>query len=181
MKFWHALSLFGVAALGYLLMASPAYAFKPVSAQELNERQIAIGGYDPVAYFKEGAAVKGSPLLTYQWLGATWYFRTHEYRRLFMADPTRYAPAYGGYCAFCMQAEREVQSAGDPTVFLVRNGRLYLLQDEETKALWEASPDVYIAQADARYEELLRQYREIVGGEGADSRRSAVATTLAAD
>ena len=60
---------------------------------------IAIQGYDPVAYFTDGQAVKGSDAFAYEWLGAIWHFASAEHRDLFAADPVRYAPQFGGYCA----------------------------------------------------------------------------------
>ncbi|KAF0095211.1 MAG: YHS domain-containing protein [Puniceicoccaceae bacterium 5H] len=149
-----------VSGLLLTLPAIPAFAFKPVNALELNERQVAIGGYDPVAYFTERIPVKGSPLLTYEWMGATWYFRTQEHRRMFEQEPTRFAPAYGGYCALCMLSDQEQHRPGDPTVFLIRNGRLYLLEDAAMKARWEEDPERYIAEADQRYDHLLDLYAQ---------------------
>src|SRR3954470_18612144 len=59
---------------------------------------IAIMGYDPVAYFTEGRPVKGTEEFSYRWLGTPWYFASEEHRDLFIKDPARYAPQYGGYC-----------------------------------------------------------------------------------
>ena len=59
----------------------------------------AIEGYDPVAYFEEGRPVEGDSDYAYEWMGATWYFASARNRDLFAADPEKYAPQYGGYCA----------------------------------------------------------------------------------
>ena len=60
----------------------------------------AIRGYDPVAYFTEGNPVKGSDKLTYEWNNAKWYFSSEKNLELFKAAPEKYAPQYGGYCAY---------------------------------------------------------------------------------
>src|SRR5262245_33617246 len=63
---------------------------------------VAVGGYDPVAYFQDGKAVPGSKDITTQWKGATWQFATTKNRDAFVAKPEVYAPQYGGYCAFAV-------------------------------------------------------------------------------
>src|SRR5437660_12324660 len=74
---------------------------------------VAIMGYDPVAYFTEGRAVKGSPAIAYDWLGATWNFAKPEHKELFVSDPVRYAPQYGGSCASGI-ANSESAASMDP-------------------------------------------------------------------
>src|SRR5262249_11101959 len=59
---------------------------------------VAIMGYDPVAYFTDGHAVKGSEKFSYDWLGTPWHFANEQHREMFKSDPTKYAPQYGGYC-----------------------------------------------------------------------------------
>src|SRR5262245_63544555 len=58
---------------------------------------LALKGYDPVCYFTEGQPVKGRAEFSYEWMGAQWLFSTKANRDLFMKDPTRYAPQYGGF------------------------------------------------------------------------------------
>src|SRR5690242_15928525 len=60
---------------------------------------VAIMGYDPVAYFTDGRPVKGSPEISQSWLGATWHFASTQHRDAFKSAPMRYAPQYGGFCA----------------------------------------------------------------------------------
>ncbi|MEM6355700.1 MAG: YHS domain-containing (seleno)protein, partial [Pseudomonadota bacterium] len=62
----------------------------------------AIDGTDPVAYFTEGKPVEGSSDFTHEWNGATWRFSSAENRDLFAGDPEKYAPQYGGYCAWAV-------------------------------------------------------------------------------
>ena len=73
---------------------SPAAAVSPINT---DPQSVAIGGYDPVAYFTQGKAVKGSEEYPHQWRGATWHFKSEEHRAMFASNPEKYAPQYGGY------------------------------------------------------------------------------------
>ena len=76
------------------LPAAPALADLPVNNDEAG---VAIKGYDPVAYFTQSRAVQGHRDHAYQWRESTWYFASAAHRDLFVADPERYAPQYGGF------------------------------------------------------------------------------------
>ena len=80
-----------------VLSSSVAWAGSPVNTGYFDN--VAIMGYDPVAYFTDGRAVKGSEQFAYKWLGATWHFASTEHQQTFAATPIRYAPQYGGLCA----------------------------------------------------------------------------------
>jgi hypothetical protein len=86
---------------------------------------VAILGYDTVAYFTEGRAVKGSPEISESWLGATWHFSSAENRDAFVADPISYAPQYGGFCAGSA-AVGNITDNIDPESFRIIDGKLYL-------------------------------------------------------
>jgi YHS domain-containing protein len=92
---------------------------------------VAIKGYDPVAYFEEGRAVKGSRDHAYEWFGVEWYFAKPEYRALFEDDPVAYAPQYGGICADGV-AYGGMTVNIDPEAFVIINGKLYLNHDAES-------------------------------------------------
>ena len=92
----HLLAGFGAASL--TLAARPVLAVDPV----FSHRRKAIRGTDPVAYFTEGRPVEGSRRFAYEWRGATWHFTSAKNRDAFAADPERYAPQYGGYCAWAV-------------------------------------------------------------------------------
>jgi YHS domain-containing protein len=89
---------------------------------------VAIKGYDPVAYFTRNAAVEGSEKFSYQWLGATWQFASAENRDLFKADPAKYAPQYGGYCADGVSFGT-VTTNIDPKAWRIIEGKLYISYD----------------------------------------------------
>ncbi len=84
--------------LGLGLLAGVAYAESPVFTGETDD--IAIGGYDVVAYFTEGEPAKGSSRYSHEWQGVEWHFASEEHLALFRENPERYAPAYGGHCAY---------------------------------------------------------------------------------
>ena len=88
---------------------------------------VAIAGYDPVAYFLLGKAVKGSDEFQHEWLGQEWHFMSAEHRDTFIADPVKYVPQYGGYCS-----ETHTIADINPTAWQIVAGRLYLFFSEES-------------------------------------------------
>ncbi|MCE7994141.1 MAG: YHS domain protein [Roseivirga sp.] len=85
---------------------------------------LAIKGYDPVAYFTENKAVEGKSAIKYTNKGVTYRFASESNKKLFIADPAKYEPAYGGYCAYAMAFGDKVKI--DPETFKVKDGRLFL-------------------------------------------------------
>jgi len=111
----------------------------------------AIDGYDPVAYFSSGEAVAGRDDLSAEWNGALWKFASAEHRDRFLKEPARYAPAFGGYYAYAMG--NGYTAHGDPTVFAVVDGRLFLNFDAATGEQWTADRDALIEAADRNWPE----------------------------
>ena len=127
------------ATLAGLLAAALA---APAGAGEVNTGyfgNIAIEGYDPVAYFTEKRAVKGTEDYAHDWLGATWLFAQPEHRDLFAADPISYAPQYGGLCADGVAFGQKSVNI-DPRAFRIIDGKLYLNYDESAAVDLETSP-----------------------------------------
>ncbi|MFY7839182.1 MAG: YHS domain-containing (seleno)protein [Lacibacter sp.] len=89
------------------------------------EKGVAAKGYDVVAYFKQGKAVKGSPALAVRYQGITYYFSTTANKDEFKTNAAKYEPQYGGWCAYAMGATGEKVDF-DPETFKVINGKLYL-------------------------------------------------------
>jgi hypothetical protein len=87
---------------------------------------VAIKGYDPVAYFTDSKAVRGSEEHSYKWLNTTWYFSNDEHRRAFVASPISYAPQYGGLCAEGVAAHGEATVNIEPESWQIIDGKLYL-------------------------------------------------------
>lgn len=98
-----------------------------------NRKGLAIRGYDPVAYFTLGEPTKGSADITYQWSDAEWRFATTEHRDMFVSDPTKYAPQFGGSCAVAAATGHRVTAS--PKRWRIENGHLYLNKDRMAAAL----------------------------------------------
>lgn len=141
-----ALLLAGLAGVG----VGPAYAGSVVNTGYFGG--VAIIGYDPVAYFTEARAVKGSPEFSYAWLGETWHFASAEHRDAFAADPIRYAPQYGGYCALGVAYDGGTSANLNPEAWRIVDGKLYLFFG--TAALeeaWDPNPAAVVAEADDKW------------------------------
>lgn len=129
-----------------LALATPAPAVEPIYT---NWRGLALSGYDPVAYFTDGKAVPGSSEFTFEWMNARWRFASAAHRDAFRADPGRYAPQYGGYCAWAVSQDRTASS--DPEAWRIVGGKLYLNYSREIQRTWEADVPGNIRRADANW------------------------------
>ena len=116
---------------------------------------IAIHGYDPVAYFIAGEPRQGRSELGVAYRGAQWLFSSETNRRLFVANPERYLPAYGGYCAYGVAQGRLLDV--DPQSWTILYNRLYLNCPEPIYDLWLSDPMAYIRQADKTWPRLTGQ------------------------
>ena len=134
-----------------LIAPAPAAALDPVN--ETLFGGVAVEGYDPVAYFTEGGPVEGSRQFEHAWQGATWRFASAAHRDLFAADPAKYAPQYGGYCAYAVA--RGYTAEIDPEAWRIVDGKLYLNYDREVQKLWEADLAGHVRAADANWPKLV--------------------------
>ncbi|MHA1564875.1 MAG: YHS domain-containing (seleno)protein [Alphaproteobacteria bacterium] len=114
---------------------------------------VAIRGYDPVAYFTEGQPVQGNSRFTYEWNGATWRFTSAENLAQFTSDPRRFAPQYGGYCAWGVNFGYTAST--DPNSWAIRDGRLYLNNSSWVHRIWKLTPGANISWADKRWPDLF--------------------------
>jgi len=146
------LSLTGLLLAGLLLACSLQEESSAQSAVFATERG-AIDGADPVAFFSEGTAVRGSPELWLDWNGARWHFDSERNRELFRSDPERYAPQFGGYCAYGVASGYAVKS--EPEAWSLLDGKLYLNYDLETRAEWSQDRSALIAQAKKNWPGVL--------------------------
>lgn len=112
----------------------------------------AIDGYDPVSYFADGRAERGSTDVTAEWNGAVWRFTSIAHRSMFVADPERYAPQYGGFCALGMAHGGDVPT--DPRAWTIHEGKLYLNMIEEVTTTWRYSPNKLIERADLKWKAM---------------------------
>ena len=153
-------------AAAALVTASAAVAAPALAAEPINTlgrsglfgyepSGSAIRGYDAVAYFTRGEPVEGSEEFATEWQGATWQFASREHLELFEADPERYAPQYGGYCAYGVAQGYLVKI--EPDSWTIVDGKLYLNYDDEVQAQWEEDVPGFVAEADAKFEGLLAE------------------------
>lgn len=117
---------------------------------------VAIMGYDTVAYFTEGRAMKGSPDFAYEWLGTPWHFANADHRELFAADPARYAPQYGGYCTLGVGLEGHAAENIDPErAWRIIEGKLYFVYDPTyVEELDGPAQGELLAAAEAKWPDL---------------------------
>lgn len=95
---------------------------------------MAIKGYDPVAYFTEGKPVKGDTSFSHLWLGGKWLFSSQKNLDAFTANPEKFAPQYGGYCAY--GASRGYKADTDPIAFTIVGSKLFLNYSIKVKEEW---------------------------------------------
>lgn len=127
-----ALSAAAVSAGGFL--AFPAKAAEPEIFTGLVPG-VAVGGYDPVAYFTAGEPKEGNDAFTTEWQGAKWRFSNAENLAAFQQNPKSYAPQYGGYCAYAVS--KGYTAKGEPLAWSVVDGKLYLNYSLEVRDLWK--------------------------------------------
>lgn len=137
----------GLAALATPLLPALSRAGKVNTFEGL-----AIEGYDPVAYFTQDRAVEGSPDLAADHGGATYRFASAANRETFLADPKKYAPRYGGYCAYAMA--QGALAPVDPHAFTVVDGRLYLNFSKSVRSTWQQDIPGNIEKADVNWPAL---------------------------
>ncbi|TDQ66766.1 YHS domain-containing protein [Maritalea mobilis] len=145
--------------LGLALAGASFFAICPAMAQSSTAKIFtglvpgtAVGGYDCVAYFTEGQAVPGSADITLEHAGAVWRFASEDNRAAFAANPEKYAPQYGGHCAFA--AAKGYLAKGDPEAWHIENGKLYLNFNKQVQKMWFEDIPGYIKQADANWPKL---------------------------
>ncbi len=110
---------------------------------------IAIEGHDPVAYFTQSRPVAGKDAHEYEWKGATWRFASAENRALFAKAPEKYAPQYGGYCAWAVS--QGYTASIDPAAWRVVDGKLYLNYSRSVQAQWSQDVPGNIAKGDRNW------------------------------
>lgn len=140
-------------ALAIGFAATPAIAYDETSTAAINvDAGVILHGYDAVAYQTENRPVKGDAAFTVVYGGATYQFASAANRDTFLADPNRYAPAYGGFCA--MGAAFGKKFDVDPTQFKVVDGRLYLNLNASVFKRWSQDVPTNISNADANWSNI---------------------------
>jgi len=146
-------------AMGSIFVTTAAHAAPPVNTLKPGlfggRSDTAILGFDPVAYFTDGKPVKGQDSFTHEYLGAKWKFASQAHLDLFKSDPRKYAPQYGGYCAYGVAQDNLVSI--EPDKFRVIDGKLYLNYDADVQTKWLKDPAGFIKQADSKFQALLKK------------------------
>jgi YHS domain-containing protein len=112
----------------------------------------AIKGYDPVAFFTDSKPVMGVDSLSYPWNGATWLFSNRQNLQRFKADPEKYAPQYGGYCAYGTSQGHKAPTEIDTWTIL--NDKLYFNYNQKVKQVWVKDEPGYIQKADMQWPKI---------------------------
>ncbi len=115
----------------------------------------AIGGYDPVAYFTQGKAVKGNKKFKHTWKNNNWYFSSADHLQKFQQSPTDYAPQYGGFCAFAAANDKLVKV--DPKAWTIVEGKLYLNYSKNVRKKWQKNTSEFITDANEYWPGLSKQ------------------------
>jgi len=113
---------------------------------------VAIHGYDPVAYFKDNKPVEGSKQFTYSWMGTDWRFKDQSNLDAFKANPEKYAPQFGGYCAYGVSEDHKSPTESD--AFTIVNDKLYLNYNMKVRTLWQKDMPGRIKTAEANWVKL---------------------------
>ncbi len=123
----------------------PTQVASSINAVNVDESRLAIKGFDPVAYFTEAKPVKGSSQFNAEHLGATYYFSSSENESLFKGNPDKYAPQYGGYCAYGVSKEYKFDI--DPEAWAVVDDKLYLNLNKKVQSRWVGEKEELIVTA----------------------------------
>jgi YHS domain-containing protein len=113
---------------------------------------IAVNGYDVVSYFTEGKPVKGKKTFLYQWHDAYWLFSTKENLDSFSRNPEKYAPQFGGYCAYGISEGHKAPT--EPDAWTIADGKLYLNYNTDVRELWKKDMNARIIKANENWEGL---------------------------
>jgi hypothetical protein len=152
-------SIFIVAGLLLLMAAGSVLAeSKEAQHQNVERDRIAIQGYDPVSYFEAGTARKGNEKFTFEHNGAVYRFESETHQKAFAADPAKYAPQYGGWCATAMAEGKKVEI--DPKSFKITNGRLFLFYNglfADARKKWLKDEANLTVKADASWKQTIER------------------------
>lgn len=142
-----------------MIAALPAAALIPqvvlaATPKVYSEQGTAVDGTDVVAYFTQGAPIAGNPDIMHTWNGVVWRFFNADNRDAFAADPEKYAPQYGGYCAYAVSEGYTASTT--PEAWRIENGKLYLNYSRRIQRRWERDIPGRITAADANWPDVLK-------------------------
>jgi YHS domain-containing protein len=138
---------------GAFLSLAPTLAFA-AKGFDVHLKNAALGGYDAVAYFSEKAAKPGDAANKLNWKGADWYFTSAENMKLFAASPEKYAPQYGGFCAFA--AAKGAIAPGDPEAWTVFKEKLYINYSPAVREEWRQDIPGFLVESEKNWPNLSK-------------------------
>lgn len=145
-------------ALMIALIATVTVVVRPASAavDPINKNIFgtALKGYDAVAYFKQSKPVKGKDEFRHDWMGAKWYFASSANRDEFAQNPEKYAPQFGGYCAWAVA--HNYTASIDPEAWRIVDGKLYLNYSKDVQKKWEANIPGFIKAGNENWPKLKK-------------------------
>ena len=138
--------LLGAGAIFVIVASTPAI------AQDFTHSTPGIGGYDPVSYFTDGKPQRGSGYHVTDYKGVTYAFANEDHKEMFEANPEKYAPAYGGWCAYGVAVGKKF--VADPEVWKIVKGKLYLNLDRDIQSKWKEDIPGYIKTANKNWKDI---------------------------
>ena len=136
-----------------LLLSTAAYAGELINV--CGASPVAISGYDTVAFFTDSKAVNGSPFISTEHQGVTYFFATEQHKKLFTENPAKYAPQFGGFCAFGVGIEKLLPV--DISTWQVREGKLYLNLNPDILKKFNADFEANVAKANENWPGLVKK------------------------
>jgi YHS domain-containing protein len=120
-----------------------------------SRKRVAVDGTDVVAYFTDAKPAKGREEFQHEWNGAVWRFASAEHRDQFAAEPAKYAPQFGGYCAWAVSQGYTADI--DPRAWKIVNGKLYLNYSTGVQEKWERDRTENILRAERNWPAVLKK------------------------
>lgn len=144
-----------------LLLASlPLFSQSESGHLLLTSSKVAVEGYDVTSYFVENKAIRGSKDFSTVYKDARYFFKSNKNKQLFLENPEKYLPQYGGWCAYAM-GEKAEKVTIDPETFIITDGKLYLFYNSyfnDTSEKWNKEPEVLKVKADKNWNLTLKNY-----------------------
>jgi len=149
----HSLIAACIAAVALLANASIVSAADKPAKVNVDKHGVILGGHDAVAYFTEHKPVKGNPTIKSTYEGATYLFASEAHKAEFDKNPGKYAPQFGAFCVHGMSLGKQVP--GDPTLFTIHKGKLYVCSTPEAFKAFRSNPDSDIDKAETNWRQLI--------------------------
>lgn len=150
--YWKRLSMILLLAAQALFSTQALAASDPIYTGFFSNK--ALEGYDTVAYFTEGKPVEGKSEFKARYQGADWLFANQKHLDMFTDNPEKYAPQYGGYCAWAVGAKNQL-APGDPHQWTIYQDKLYINYDQSVQDTWLPKKEAFIQSADANWPKVL--------------------------